>query len=112
MPWFEAGNHSEAFVPADRKEVWAALTDPDLLLAPRRMEPPVKSNDMMEVFLAASDPNLVASDTAWSNIRSALRRGDNRHRCADGHFECSSVSRVVGTSGVTTGVGRCVANAE
>ncbi len=31
MAWFEASNHSEAVVPADRKEVWAALTDPDLL---------------------------------------------------------------------------------
>lgn len=24
MAWFEAGNHSEALVPADHKEVWAA----------------------------------------------------------------------------------------
>jgi len=31
MAWFEASNHSEAVVPADRKEVWAALTDPELL---------------------------------------------------------------------------------
>ncbi len=31
MAWFEASNHSEAVVAADRKEVWAALTDPELL---------------------------------------------------------------------------------
>jgi hypothetical protein len=28
---FEATNHSEAVVPADREAIWAALTDPDVL---------------------------------------------------------------------------------
>jgi len=31
MAWFEASNHSEAIVPAQREDVWAALTDPVLL---------------------------------------------------------------------------------
>jgi carbon monoxide dehydrogenase subunit G len=31
MAWFEASNHSEAIVPAEREAVWQALTDPDLL---------------------------------------------------------------------------------
>jgi carbon monoxide dehydrogenase subunit G len=31
MTCFSATNHSHAVVKADRKEVWAALTDPDLL---------------------------------------------------------------------------------
>jgi carbon monoxide dehydrogenase subunit G len=31
MTCFSATNHSHAVVPVERKEVWAALTDPDLL---------------------------------------------------------------------------------
>lgn len=31
MTWFSATNHSHAVVKAERKEVWTALTDPDLL---------------------------------------------------------------------------------
>lgn len=94
MPWFETSTESEAVVPAPPEEIWAVLTDPDLVARLTPLVEHIEADGDTWRWQLARLPVLGVSLTPAFTEHMRFEEGrriDYTHTPAEGHREHAGV---------------------